>query len=110
MQAAQTLPFLLLSIPAGIAADRLSRRSLLLGSEALRLLALIATVLLLGAGVLDLPLLGALGFIGAVGTVCFTVTAPAIIPAIVTRDELGNANRWIELGRSAAFLAAPALA
>lgn len=75
----------------------------------MRSLALIATVLLLGAGVLDLPLLGALGFIGAVGTVCFTVTAPAIIPSIVTRDELGNANRWIELGRSAAFVAGPAL-
>ncbi|MGO2034915.1 MAG: MFS transporter [Brevibacterium sp.] len=109
LQTAQTLPFLLLSIPAGIAADRVSRRRLLLGSEALRSLSLLATVILLGAGLLDLPLLGVLGFLGAVGTVCFTVTAPAIVPTLVSRDQLGGANRWIELGRSAAFVAGPAV-
>lgn len=36
LSAAQTLPFLPLSIPAGLLADRSSRRQLLIGAEALR--------------------------------------------------------------------------
>ena len=36
LQSAQTLPFLLLSIPAGLVADRASRRLPMAGSEALR--------------------------------------------------------------------------
>src|SRR2546430_4064311 len=40
LQTAQTLPFLLLSIPAGVLADRASRRRLMAGAEALRALSL----------------------------------------------------------------------
>jgi MFS family permease len=40
LTAAQTLPFLLLSFPAGILADRMSRRGLMVVAEALRALAL----------------------------------------------------------------------
>ena len=46
LSAAQALPFLLLSIPAGLLADRASRRRLLVGAEALRALSLLALVLL----------------------------------------------------------------
>jgi len=109
LQMAQTLPFLLLSIPAGLAVDRASRKALMVGSELLRGLSLTATLLLLWGGALNLPLLAALGFLGAVGTVCYGVAAPAIIPAIVPRAQLADANRWLELVRSAAFAAGPAL-
>ncbi|MDP3339750.1 MFS transporter [Frigidibacter sp.] len=109
MQMAQTLPFLLLSIPAGLAVDRASRKALMVGSEMLRGLSLAAIVLLLWGGVLNVPLLAALGFIGAVGTVCYSVAVPAIIPSIVPRAQLADANRWLELVRSAAFAAGPAL-
>jgi MFS family permease len=70
LQTAQTMPFLLLSIPAGLIADKTSRRALILGSEGLRSLTLAACVLLLLSGGLTLPLLAALGFAGAIGTVC----------------------------------------
>ncbi|MHC1550577.1 MFS transporter [Phyllobacterium sp. K27] len=109
LQMAQTLPFLLLSIPAGLAVDRASRRTLMLGSEVLRSLSLMVIVLLLTFGLLNVPLLAVLGFIGAIGTVCYSVAAPAIIPLIVPRARLGDANRWLELVRSAAFAAGPAL-
>src|SRR6476661_8938408 len=42
LQTAQTLPFLLLSIPAGVLADRTSRRRLMVGAEALRLASLLS--------------------------------------------------------------------
>jgi predicted MFS family arabinose efflux permease len=68
-----------------------------------------AILLLLVAGLLDLPLLAAMGFLGAVGTVCYSVAAPALLPSIVPRNQLGLANRWLELARSVAYAAGPAL-
>lgn len=109
LQAAQTLPFLLLSIPVGILIDRASKRNLMVVGEALRALSIGGLIVLLLAGRLDLPLLAGLGFVGAVGTVCFSVAAPAFVPLIVPRDELTSANRWLELARSGAFVAGPAL-
>jgi MFS family permease len=42
LQAVQTLPFLLLSIPAGVLADRASRRRIMPSAEAPRVVSLIA--------------------------------------------------------------------
>jgi predicted MFS family arabinose efflux permease len=107
---AQTLPFLLLSIPLGLLADRSSRKRLMVLAEALRALSLFG--LLLGAltGQLSMPLLALLGFVGAAGTVGFSVAAPALVPALVPRAQLAAANGRLELARSAAFAGGPALA
>ncbi|WP_240231539.1 MFS transporter [Devosia lacusdianchii] len=105
LQAAQTLPFLLFAIPAGLIVDRASRKGLMAGAELLRAAALACILLLVFSSTLSLPLLAALGFVGALGTVCFTVAAPALVPALVPRPQLTRANRWLELARSAAFVA-----
>jgi predicted MFS family arabinose efflux permease len=110
LSAAQTLPFLLLSIPAGLLADRSSRRQLLVGAEALRAASLLALVLLAFAGQLSIAWMALLGFIGATGTVAFTVAAPSLVPAIVARDGLIRANAQLEISRSTAAAAGPALA
>ena len=107
---AQTLPFLLLSIPMGLLADRSSRRRLMVVCETLRALALVGLLLAALTGGLSLPLLAVLGFIGATGTVGFSVAAPALVPALVPREALAAANGRLELARSAAFAAGPALA
>ena len=109
LQTAQTLPFLLLSIPAGLLVDRASRRRLMVGSEMLRAASLLGILALLLAKRLDLVWLEILGFLGAVGTVSYSVAAPALLPSLVPRDQLGSANRWLELARSAAFAAGPAI-
>jgi len=110
LQTAQTLPFLLLAIPAGVLADRTSRRRLMTASEALRGLSL-GGILVLGAlGLLTLPLLAALGFLGACGTVAYSVTAPALVPALVEPTALAAANGRLELARTVAFAGGPALA
>ncbi|HEV7305265.1 MFS transporter [Ensifer sp.] len=109
LQMAQTLPFLLLSIPAGLVADRASRLRLMISSEMLRTASLAATLLLMIGGVLNLPLLAVMGFIGAIGTVCYNVAAPALVPAIVPRHQLSDANRWLELARSLAYSGGPAI-
>ncbi len=110
LNTAQSLPFLLLSIPLGLLADRQSRRGLMVLSEALRALSLAGLLVATATGQLTLALLALLGFIGASGTVGFSVAAPALVPALVPREQLGAANSRLELARSAAFAAGPALA
>jgi len=110
LQMLQTLPFLLLSLPLGLLADRGSRRRLMVGAEALRVLSLAAMLALFALGELSLPLLALLGFAGAAGTVAYGVAAPSLIPALVARDMLAKANARIELARTIAFAGGPALA
>jgi predicted MFS family arabinose efflux permease len=110
LQTAQTLPFLLLSIPAGLIADRASRRRLMVSAEAVRAASLAAMLLLAVLGMLTLPWLALLGFIGATGTVAYGVAAPSLVPALVPRSALSAANARLELARTAAFAAGPALA
>ncbi len=110
LQTAQTLPFLLLAIPAGMLADRMSRRRLMVSAEALRVVSLIAILALAASGLLTLNLLALLGFIGACGTIAYSVAAPSLVPALVPQAALAAANGRIELARTVAFTAGPALA
>src|SRR6516162_3145509 len=57
LQTALTLPFILFAIPAGLLTDRMSRRVLMAGAEALRAVALAAVLGTLWLGLLTLPLL-----------------------------------------------------
>ncbi|MFP3607763.1 MFS transporter, partial [Paraburkholderia sp. SIMBA_053] len=66
-------------------------------------------LLLVLAHALTLPLLAVLGFLGATGTVAYSVAAPALVPSLVSRDVLPVANGRIELARSVAYSAGPAL-
>jgi predicted MFS family arabinose efflux permease len=109
LQTVQTLPFLLLSLPAGVLADRVSRRGLMAAAEFVRALSLAIVLALLTCGALTPPLLALLGFFGATGTVAYSVAAPALVPLLAPRSQLAAANRWLELARSAAFAAGPAL-
>jgi len=113
LAAAQSLPFLLLALPFGLWADRASRRRMMVAAETLRVLAmaLLAALVMVASGAwLSMAALALLGFIGAVGTVAFSVAAPAMVPALVPREALARANGRLELARSLAFAAGPALA
>jgi predicted MFS family arabinose efflux permease len=108
LQTALTLPFVLFAIPAGLFADRISRRILMAGAEALRAAALGTIVLLLALGALNLSLLALLGFAAVCGTVVYSVAAPALVPSLVSPDLLPAANARIELARTIAFASGPA--
>jgi len=110
LQTAATLPFLLLAIPAGVLADRMSRRRLMAAAEAVRALALVVTLALAYSGRLSLALLALLAFVGACGTVAYSVAAPALVPALVPPAGLAAANARLELARTVAFVGGPALA
>jgi predicted MFS family arabinose efflux permease len=109
LQTALTLPFVLVAIPAGLLADRISRRRLMAGAEALRAAALLAILLLIASKWLTLPLLALSGFIAVCGTVVYSVAAPALVPSLVPAQALPSANARIELARTIAFASGPAL-
>src|SRR6202047_3031478 len=109
LQTALTLPFILFAIPAGLLADRISRRWLMAGSEGLRAAALLGILILIWLNGLTLPLLALLGFVAVCGTVAYSVAAPALVPSLVSPDLLPAANARIELARTIAFASGPAL-
>jgi len=109
LQTALTLPFMLFAIPAGLLADRLSRRTLMAGAEALRALMLLAILLMIARHWLTMPLLALAGFIAVGGTVVYSVAAPALVPALVSPEALPKANARVELARTIAFAGGPAL-
>lgn len=106
----QSLPFLLLSMPLGLLADRTSRTRLMALAETLRALSLLLLLALIVTGNVSIAALAIIGFMAAVGTVAFSVAAPSLVPALVQVEGLAQANGRLELARSAAFAAGPALA
>lgn len=106
----QSLPFLLLSMPLGLLADRTSRTRLMALAELLRALALLLLLALILTDRVSITALAVTGFLAAVGTVAFSVAAPSLVPALMPVDGLARANGRLELARSGAFAAGPALA
>ncbi len=108
--AARVLPYLVLSVPAGIVADRLDRRLILLSTDVARglLMIVIAGIVALGG-----PVWLVIGL--AIGGTCFaTFFGPAIgayLPSLVDdEDQLGPANSaWSTLD-NLAFMIGPAVA
>ena len=108
LQTALTLPFVLIAIPAGFLADRMTRPLLMAGAEGLRTLALLAILTLVMTGTLTLALLALLGFVAVCGTVVYSVAAPSLVPSLVPSAMLPAANARIELARTVAFASGPA--
>jgi MFS family permease len=108
--AARVLPYVLLSIPAGIVADRLDRRLVLLSTDVARglLMLVIAAVVAVDGPVWLVVTL-------AIGGTCFaTFFGPAIgayLPTLVTDEEqLGPANSAWSTMDNLAFIVGPAVA
>jgi MFS family permease len=107
--AARILPYVLLSVPAGIVADRFDRRLVLLVTDVARG----ALMLLLAAFVIiDAPTIAIIA--GAILAACFSTffgpTIAAFLPDLVDEDDLGPANSaWATLD-NVGFIIGPALA
>lgn len=86
------LPWLLFSLHAGVIADRVDRRRLMYVSNAVRfgLMGLLGTAILLDAASIWLLYLIAVGL--GVFEVLFDNAANALMPAVVRRDQLEQAN------------------
>ncbi len=109
IQMINTLPFLLLSIPMGVIADRVSRKKLMILIEIVRATAIFILFYLTFSGSLSINKIALFGFFIAMGTVIYSVASPALVASFVIKEQLINANRSIEIAKSVAFTAGPAL-
>ena len=107
--AARILPYVLLSVPAGVVADRFDRRMVLLVTDVARgvIMLLLAACVILEAPTMVLVAL-------SIAAACFsTFFGPAIaslIPSLVDERDLGPANSaWATLD-NVAFIIGPAVA
>ena len=109
IQMINTLPFLLLSIPMGVIADRVSRKKLMIIIEIVRATAIFILFYLTFSGSLSINKIALFGFFIAMGTVIYSVASPALVASFVIKEQFINANRSIEIAKSMAFTAGPAL-
>jgi MFS family permease len=88
---ARTLPLAVLSIPAGVAADQFSRRALMIGSDALRAVAI--GVLAVSLIAFDTPfwVIACIAFIEGTGTAIFGAASPGAVRAVVPTEQLPEA-------------------
>lgn len=110
VSAAQFLPFAVLALPAGVWADRLDRKKILISSDAVRFVSQLtaATLLLTGtAGVTHLALLAAVyGAADAFFAPAFT----GLLPGTVAPVNLQPANALRGLSYSTGSIAGPVIA
>jgi MFS family permease len=92
----QRLPWLLLGLPAGVIADRVDRRLLLVCSEGFRALVIVVLAVGLLAGHVGVWwVLGAMLLLG-IADVFSNTTAGTLLPMLVDKDELGLANSRLQ--------------
>ena len=104
------LPFILLSLPAGVWVDRLRRRPILIVGDLGRAAALVSIPVAFAMNALTIWQLYVVGFITGCLTVFFDVAYQSYLPSLVERDQLVEGNSKLEITRSASQIAGPGLA
>ena len=98
---ARLSPYALLSLPAGLAADRWNRKRLMIGAEAAQALAIAGLALAVAAHRATLWLIVFAAFVEGAGSLVFGVAAAGALRAVVPRAQLPAAVA-IQRGRAAA--------
>lgn len=107
--AARILPYVLLSVPAGIVADRFDRRMVLLVTDVARGVLMVALAASVALGASTLVII-ALSILAACFSTFFGPAIASLLPTLVSEDDLGPANSaWATLD-NVAFIIGPAIA
>jgi MFS family permease len=104
------LPFLLVSLPAGVWVDRLPRRPILVAGDLARALLLASVPIVYWLGGLTIWHLFVVGFLVGIATVFFDVAYQSYLPSLVERQQLIDGNAKLEISRAAAQLGGPGVA
>ena len=106
----QFLPFILLTIPAGVWVDRLRRRPILIGADIGRAILLASIPIAFLAGWLTIWQLYVVAFAVGCLEVFFDVAYQSYLPSVVERDRLVEGNAKLELSASASTIVGPGVA
>ena len=104
------LPFILLSLPAGVWVDRLRRRPILIVADLGRAVAIGSIPVAFYFDALTIWQLYVVGFVNGCFTVFFDVAYQSYLPSVVERDQLVDGNSKLEITRSAAQILGPGAA
>jgi MFS family permease len=104
------LPFLLVSLPAGVWVDRLPRRPILIAGDLARAGLLASIPIAYWMDVLTIWQLYGVGFLFGIATVFFDVAYQSYLPSLVERRQIPDGNAKLEISRSSAQLGGPGLA
>jgi MFS family permease len=94
----------------GVIADRLSRRALMVGADAVRGCAQLALGLLLVTGHPSVPTLAGLGAVVGMAAAVYMPASTGLLPALVKPEDLRQANVLQQTSAAAAGVAGPAVA
>ena len=109
MVAAPTLPLLIVAMPAGAMADLFERRKIILFSQGLMMASAAATSVLAFAGLLNPPLLLALGLLLGTGTAFNLPSWQALVPDLVPAHQVAGAVALNSAAFNVARAVGPAL-
>lgn len=104
------LPFIFLSLPAGVWVDRLRRRPIMIVGDLGRAVALGSVPVAFALDALTIWQLYVVGFAVGCFTVFFDVAYQSYLPSVVERDQLVEGNSKLEITRSASQIVGPGLA
>jgi MFS family permease len=105
LNAAGYLPWLLVSLPAGVWVDRRRRRPIMLNCDAASLSLLVSVPVAASLGVLSMSYLLTVVFLGGVSSVLFVTSYRAYVPSIANTDDLVEANATLQASEQAAQIA-----
>src|SRR3954449_625625 len=109
LTAVETLPFLLVGLPAGAWVDRMRRRRVLIVADVGRLISLGSIPIAHSVASLTLAHLYIAAFITGVLTVFFDVAYQSYLPELVERRQLVEANAKLAATESTAHVVGPGL-
>lgn len=110
LTACETLPFLIISLPAGVWVDRLRRRPLLIMADIGRaiILGMIPALALLGT--LRIEHLYMVAFLSGTLSLLYDVTEETYLPTVLGREQLVDGNSQLAIIDTTAELTAPVIA
>jgi MFS family permease len=107
--AARFAPFLVLTLPVGLLADRRRRRPMLVAANLGRAVAIGSVPVLAWMGALSMPALFLIALAVGALTVLFDVTYVSYVPTVVGREHLIEGNTKLQASASAAAIGGPGL-
>jgi len=110
LAACETLAFPVLGLFAGVWADRLKRRPIMIVCDLGRTVALGSIPLAYALHALYMPQLYVVALVTGVGSVFFDVSYQSYLPSLISRADLVEGNSKLQVTSSAAQMVGPALA
>jgi len=108
--AVEMLPFLIFGLFAGVLADRIRRRTIMIACDIARAGVLAAIPLAWYFDLLSWPVMLGVAFSAGVFTAFFDIAYQAYLPVLVKHSQLLDANSKLETSRASSQVAGPSLA